>query len=68
MEISADNKEKLNELKNCPKEDQPDVIKTVKESMGIFTVAPEKRHKLFVFAMKMIGPKAAIGILNRITG
>ena len=59
---------KLNELKKCPAEDQPEVIKTVKDNIGIFTVAPGKRHRLFASAMRIIGPKAALRILNRING
>ncbi len=59
---------KLNELKKCTLEEQKDVIHTVKENKRIFAVAPGMKYKVFVMAMKLIGPKAAISILNRING
>lgn len=59
---------KLNELKKCTIEEQEEVTRIVQDNMKIFSVAPAMRHKLFSFTMRLIGPKAALHILNRIQG
>ncbi|MBQ6052023.1 MAG: glycosyltransferase family 2 protein [Clostridia bacterium] len=59
---------KLNELKKCSAEDRDEVVRTVDEKRHIFSVAPKLRHKLFAIALKLLGPKNALKLLNHIRG
>ncbi len=59
---------KLNLLKKCPKNEQDEVIKTVRDNVEIFKIAPKTKYKVFAAVLKMFGPRVALKLLNHING
>lgn len=54
----------INLCKKCSAEDRELVINCIAENRAIFNITPEKRHKLFVFIMKVMGVRTAINLLH----
>lgn len=57
---------KLNQVKCCTRDDKNKVIKCVADNMEIFEIAPSFKYKIFVFALRLVGPQMAIELLGRL--
>ena len=59
---------KINEIKKCSEEDKQKVIECIDANKKIFKVAPAVKYKIFVVAMKIVGTKNAIRMMDKING